>query len=642
MRNLLIALCLGISLLCAASIAAQTPCCGQKPSYTGVSFPGQVAVVTYEHDPASPYVLSVIDLSAITATNPPRNTNYTPPVYNNPAWTVTNLGGIFGVTLDENGNIYVAATTLYSSKSVGIGGGYGSVYKIANGTGAVSVLANLPSSPVGTLNAAGLGNIAYDCGSHTLFVTDLDNGLIYQLNRNTGATIAAWNHGVHLSPPIADDATKTYTPVGRRVFAVRVLNNTVYFSDWWENYNAPDAAHDNAIWSVPLNTSGIGFAGPEKLEVTMPPYTSNWSNPVTDINVGPGGTFLFSERSLYPSGGGISTGAHNSRTIESPGPPTWTPLQPTKFRNNLTAGYPDSSAGSADYDFAATGGLGVWTMADALNFPSPAIYGIQGTPASGGTTTNSVLIDVSGGTVNPNKTQLGSVDIPCPPCATLDAGISGPDHACQSPAQYCATGVPAGSALSWSVTGGAFTSAGPNCIKVTWNVNGPYSIAVTITQPNGCRTTITRTIGPCLVCCEATLKAIPGTITATSTPGHYTVNTALTAPGLIQRVSASIVSTTQNAPASCPSGPISSYIASAPTVGPFVSFLPPFWREVKWTTSPAGAPVSNMNFPFEIVVPPLIGDCYDGITFCVRWELTDSNCRVCEITTCYRLQRGEP
>src|SRR5205814_8207105 len=103
-----------------AQLPPSVPCCGQKPSYTDpayASFTGQVAIVTYEHDPSSPFVLSVIDLHAITVTSPPRNTSYVPPVYNNAAWTLAKLGGIFGVTLDSAGNIYVAATTLYGATS---------------------------------------------------------------------------------------------------------------------------------------------------------------------------------------------------------------------------------------------------------------------------------------------------------------------------------------------------------------------------------------------------------------------------------------------------------------------------------------------------------------------------------------------
>jgi hypothetical protein len=644
MKKLLVVFGLSARLLHAADVVATVPCCGQKPFYTDAAyapFTGQVAVVTYEQVPSSPFVLSIVDLKAITATNPPRNTNYVPPVYNNAAWTVSKLGGIFGVTLDSAGNIYVAATTLYATKSVGIGGGYGSVYKIANGTGAVSVLANLPASPVGSLNPAGLGNLAYDCNSRTLFVSDLDNGLIYQLDPNSGAILATWDHGLHLGAPIPDDPSKTFTPPGRRVFAVRPFNGRLYFSDVWENSNFPDAAHNNAIWSVGLNTSGAGFSGGEQLEKVMPPIQSNWSNPVTDINVGPTGKFLVSERSV--SGAFMGVWAHASRTIEFSGPPLWTPS--STFRNNVPANVGDSNAGSADYDFANTGNLGVWIMADALSF-NPDVYGIQGTPSTGGDVTNSVLIDVSGTTTSQNKTQLGSVDIPCPSCVKLDLGITGPDRACQSPAQYCVTGVPTGSTVTWSVTGGTFTPAGANCVNVNWNPAGPYSITVTVAQPNGCKSTFTRTVAPCIVCCDTTMKASPVSIVP-RTGTNYDVTTALTTPsgfGPIQRVTATIVSTTDAiSPASCgPSGPVSSYMASALSSGTFVSFLPPFWREVKWTTfSPAV--LTGQNFTFQIVVPPLpSGDCFDAVRFCVRWEFTNKDCRVCEVVTCYTLRRGVP
>jgi hypothetical protein len=76
-----------------------------------------------------------------------------------------------------------------------------------------------------------------------------------------------------------------------------------------------------------------------------------------------------------------------------------------------------------------------------------------------------------------------------------------------------------------------------------------------------------------------------------------------------------------------------------PRTGTFVSFLPPFYREVKWTGTPA--PLSAAPFTFEIVLPPTPpGDCIDSVQFCVRWEFTTADCHTCETTTCYTIRRG--
>jgi hypothetical protein len=620
------------------------PCCGQKPAYTDpayASFTGQVAVATYERDPSSPFVLSVIGLHNITGTIPPRNTNYAAPTYNNAQWTNAKIGGVFGVTLDSAGNIYVAATTLYFTKSVGIGNSHGSIYKIANGTGAVTLLVNLPASAVGTPNAAGLGNIAYDCNTRTLFATSLDTGRIYQINPTTGAIVATFDHGLSLSTPVADDPSKTYTQPVRRVFAVRPDGNRLRYSVWRENDGAPDPTAANEIWSIGLN-SVTGFNGTPQLDISMPPLTAtNLSNPVAGINIGPNGTYLFAERSISGSSS-ITTSAHRSRTLEYGPPPAWTPAPQSKFQVSMFPN-PGSDAGGADYDWTPGAPLGVWAMSDAMQIGAVNIYGLQGIPMTGGSIANSVLIDVSGGVAQQNKTMLGSVDVPCPNCNAPDLAIKGSDLTCQSPAQYCASGA-TGSTFTWAVTGGTFTPAGPGCINVNWNATGPYSISLTATQPNGCKTTVTRSFGPCNVCCDATVKANVVSIVPT-TPGHYNVTTALTSPiGPIRRISATVVSTYQTVPALCgtPSGPVGSIIAAAPPQNGFASFLPPFWREVKWTS---GTPqvVNNTNFTFEIVVPPaLTNGCSDQIRFCVRWELTNADCRTCEVTTCYVINRGHP
>src|SRR5947209_11073422 len=188
------------------AVITQQACCGVKPVYNDPaygSFTGQVAIVTYEQVqfPFTQDVLRVIDLSGITSITPPVNTNYAAPFYVNSTWTAARFGGIFGVTLDNNGNAYVTATTIYQTKTVGTGGTYGTIYKIANGTGAVTNLATLPSSPTLAVNAAGLGNIAFDCDTHSLFVSDFDDGLMYQLDPNTGATKATFDHGIHSTPP---------------------------------------------------------------------------------------------------------------------------------------------------------------------------------------------------------------------------------------------------------------------------------------------------------------------------------------------------------------------------------------------------------------------------------------------------------
>ena len=602
-------------------------CCGKKPVYTDpayASFTGQVAIITYERK-TTPAVLSVINIQGLNANSAQ------PPMYSGPNWTSQNLGSIFGVTLDNQGNIYVAATTIYSSKAVGNGGGHGTVYKIANGTGAISIFANLPASAVGTPDAAGLGNLAYDCATRTLFVSDFDDGRIYQLN-TSGGIVATFDHGVTVSGT-ADNPAQTYTQLGRRVWAVRPHNGRLYYSIWWEDIVNQNAAKSNEIWSVAFNVGG--FVGGAQLERSMPPLgvSGSWSNPVASINFGSVGQMLATERSMNDT---ISHRAY-SRALEFL-PPTWTVLGNMFTIGQFGPPYMNA-AGGGDYDLTTTPlpTLGVWVTGDLLFNPPIDTYGLQGLPASGGNIANSIEIDVNS---NPQSLtcRMGSVDIPCP--CTIAPQINGPVDTCQSPAQYCAN-VPTGSTLQWSVTGGTYTTSG-TCINITWNANGPYTVNLNATAPEGCSARAVKVVTACWMgCCDASITATLNSLTLLGN-GNYEVNAALNAPiGLVKRITATIVSAAQSfTPRSCGApGAINSYIVSAPAQHGFTSSVLPFGREVSWFKA-SGALIANLAFKFETKLPPLpSAGCNDVINLCVKYEFTATNCRTCEVTSCWTIKR---
>ena len=198
---------------CAGEPCEQGPlpqCCGAKPVYNDAayaSFNGQVmAMVAETFFPVnnSTYALTIFDLK--NANVAPLDVNWNPANfrYNNPAWTKANMGSLFGITLDDNGNLYCSHTTIYNGGDPigGLAGSTaGSIYRVANGTGTPSVFANLPN------NGPGLGNVSWDCAHSQIFASNFEDGRIYRLSA-TGGSLSAYDHATGvITPAIAIRAT---------------------------------------------------------------------------------------------------------------------------------------------------------------------------------------------------------------------------------------------------------------------------------------------------------------------------------------------------------------------------------------------------------------------------------------------------
>lgn len=387
-----------------------TQCCGKKPAFSDPAyasvFKGQVAVTTNFSGQGGGFVLEVIDLTnqSTLNTGPPA---FNPAIYHGPAatpWTQSKLGTIFGLTLDNNGNIYTTATTAYNTDVFPAGATGGEIYKIDGVTGAISIFQTLPNP-----GHVGLGNINFDCAHKNFYVTNPDDGLIYRLDTN-GVVLSTWDQGANLpsatpssaaSAAIPDIPAQPFTPRGRLAWGVQANGTRLYYAEW------PKPGQNTEIWSVGLLPNG-DFTGPAKREISIPPLTGANAMPVADISFGPAGTMFLAERSMNSE---TSSGAHQSRALEyTLVSGTWTLLNANKFLFNPN--YPRSSAGGVDADFSPNGRI--WWMGDAIHYGNPDyIYGIEGVPATGGDITNSVLIALSGTSVV-HKTELGDVEIPCP------------------------------------------------------------------------------------------------------------------------------------------------------------------------------------------------------------------------------------
>jgi hypothetical protein len=345
------------------------------------------------------FELRVIDISGDP---PPPNAWYDAPIYTHPTWTPATFGGgIFGLTLDSYGNIYVASSRVYGSTTTP-----NTIYKVDKDDASVSVFATVPN------NGPSFGNINYDCNTETIRVVSHEDGRIWQLDMN-GNVVSTFRHSdgdVTMGDPgDPGEPDGVFVPLGQRLWAVQAHYGRVYYSVWWEDSGRQDAAHENEIWSVAVDADGIPDGDTKELEAQIPGLNgANYSNPVSDISFAQTGWILAAERTMY---GDNQTSAHQSTTYElqqNMGG-DWYVVGTTYVVGEL----PNSSAGGVDHDFAEDGY--VWMTGDALDFYTPdVVYGVQGTPYGGGDITNSTLIDHDGEVTQQDKTALGDCEIPIP------------------------------------------------------------------------------------------------------------------------------------------------------------------------------------------------------------------------------------
>ena len=413
-------------------------CCGGRPSLvdnlTTPFDPGLVAAATNYDAVGTDPALWLVDLGNQGAA--PVGTNWNTDRYSHPAWTMANLGGIFGVTLDGAGNIFVGHSAVYNNWSalgdpVGFGGA-GAVYRIDGATGTPTLVLALPqqvdpSQPIGE-EYPGLGQLSWSCPTSRLFVSNFEDGRIYSIDPTNGAGFkvqSTYTHGgaVTGALPNANLADPSDGPgfagLGKRVWAVKAAGSRVYYSVWSRD-SGRTGSGPNQIWSVAIDGSGNFVANSQALELTLPSRPgTNYSNPVADITFDANCCMLVAERSMYSD---TSTNAHDARVMRfcQGADNAWS--QDITFGIGIFSG--ENSTGGVGYE---TGGADqVWAMSDAISYPSPMVYGLQGQDAAGQTVAASFWVDLDGVQTDNQKTMLGSIDVNCldaaAPCefSTLD------------------------------------------------------------------------------------------------------------------------------------------------------------------------------------------------------------------------------
>lgn len=445
-------------------------CCGKRPNFLPS---GSAACTTLDTGGTD-----VLEIFNITAQPLPNWSNWFATAFVTSGaqnWTKANLGSVFGLTLDNLGNIYLAHTTIYgdqfgfSNDALGaLGGGNplaaGAIYKIDTNTGVPALFAKLPNAPIAGCPGGnhpcgpspdgcfpGLGNLNFSCAHNMIYVSNFEDGRIYRLD-TAGNILSTWYHAAGTAsvglPPIDPNGfPPLVSPAARamRVWAVQVSKGRLYYSTWREDFDhfnpvctRVDPVNNNEIWSVAL-TPGAGngnfIPGSEVLELTMPNYNGvnhvgacggAWSNPVADISFSPDQCcMLLAERTMA---GDCKSSAHASRLLEycrNPATNAWVPSGASFQTGTNVSNSQQSSAGGDDYDHRTSGiNVRTWGTADAIKYPpdpvnadpcGPYVYGLIGFPAAGGApSTNALMIDADQDVCGTDKFKLGDVEITCP------------------------------------------------------------------------------------------------------------------------------------------------------------------------------------------------------------------------------------
>lgn len=394
--------------------------------------------------------------------------------------SIAELGALFGIALDDNGNVYTTASSVYRIQACNNQGGTDSqmasmshvthngmsptmIYRIEGSSmednvdwdidtefvvegGFIEGENTIPNPANDNNQRAALGNIAYSSEHDLLYVTNLSDGLIYSLNTD-GELQSSFDP--NFDGVVGDPASiGNMAPLGQRPWGIGVLQSVddptcydegndvwLYYSRW-SRHNGTSNAINNEIWAVELDNDGDFEPDTEVLIASVP----STSQPVSDIEFSSDfKKMLIAEKGMWDDVDDPS--AHNARILEfirlGGSHLEWVPSDINKFEIGVIgpAGNRRNTAGGVDYgandiftnyDEDANCDKSIWATGDAIRFGGPGglVYGVQGFHCQGGTIDNSIAIDLDDNTSNFMKYLVGDVDFYNPNC---DEGVEIPE-----------------------------------------------------------------------------------------------------------------------------------------------------------------------------------------------------------------------
>ncbi len=270
-------------------------------------------------------------------------------------------GQVFGIAFDNQSpaNIYLTATSAYGLHWDDIAGTWmegqwgqdgdpGTIYKLDASNGYRPTIFSRINLDGRLNSAAGLGNITFNGQSSSLYVSDLESGMIYHLDL-AGNILERYDHGVTGRSQFIEAATGAVTNLPgvafdpasdaqvescetgvfsntpecwniadfrRRVWGVAAHTDAssqqtrLYYALWSsQGFGNPDWSGDvneqqNSIWSIGLSAQGAFDTNDIRREFAMPGFSATQedyqragaSNPVSDIALDDNGEMALAER----------------------------------------------------------------------------------------------------------------------------------------------------------------------------------------------------------------------------------------------------------------------------------------------------------------------------------------------------------
>ncbi len=386
-------------------------CTCAPTQYTGWA----VATCNTDHDDSG--VVGVIYDVRNTATAP-KGQNWSSALGFHPSnWTITEIGQIFGIALDGEESIFLAASDIYDTQFDTDPYGPGQIFKANKNNGFMAVpFVELPNTG-GSLN--GIGNIVYCKDNNMLYASNLEDGNIYRID-------ASGNVMETYDPWADDDGSDGIVDPSEQVWALGLNKENGVKKLYFPRVGGGE----RAMFSIALNADGSFPAlntEEEEFENIM-----GVGLRISDIDFNAeGNQMIFSER-----GTKFTSGAHDSKTLRYDLNGSWSMAVKYFVGGYVSDDFPDFtfesgensaggvSFGSTNVTSSEIQGCDelVWASMNYYEDTANGLYyGMQGMNAEGNNSvlsatdpnsTTDIVIDYDGVTDNfDQKGDIGDIEI---------------------------------------------------------------------------------------------------------------------------------------------------------------------------------------------------------------------------------------